>query len=102
MGLVEGCRSLMADYKSRIRRDHGRIYTQDLLNSLFRHPYTMIDYVQSDLGVTRQTAARYLDELTESGLLTKHRVWRHNYYINEPLVALFADPTSPAPPPPRP
>jgi hypothetical protein len=30
----------MADYKKRIRDNHPRLYSQDLLNNLFRHPYT--------------------------------------------------------------
>lgn len=89
--LIEGIRVLMADYKNRLRIELPRIYSQDLLNNLFRHPYTRIDYVQSDLDVTRQTAARYLDQLAETGLLVKHQSGRNNYYINAPLVALFTD-----------
>jgi Fic family protein len=89
LDLIEGIRRLMAEYKNRIRSDHSRIYSQDLLNNLFRHPYTRIDYVQNELNVTRQTAARYLDQLAASGLLMKHQAGRNNYYINAPLVALF-------------
>lgn len=91
LDLIEGIRGLMADYKNRLRTDHPRIYSQDLLNNLFRHPYTRIEYVQQDLNVTRQTAARYLDQLAEAGLLIKHQSGRNNYYINTPLVALFSD-----------
>ncbi|MCW3846374.1 Fic family protein [Sphingomonas sp. LB-2] len=91
--LVENIRILMADYKNRIRTEHRRVYSQDLLNSLFRHPYTRIEYIQRELGVTRQTAASYLDELAQAGLLSKHRLGKHNYYINDPLAALFLDPT---------
>ena len=87
--LIEEIRTLMADYKVRIRRDHAKIYSQDLLNNLFRHPYTRIEYVQTELGVSRPTATKYLDELATGGLLLKHRVGRSNYYINQPLVGLF-------------
>ena len=80
----------MADYKHRIRRDLPRLYSQDLLNNLFRHPYTRIEFVQTDLGVTRQTAARYLDRLAQAGFVAKHQSGRNNYYVNTPLVALFA------------
>jgi Fic family protein len=89
--LVEAIRSLMANYKTRIRTDHGRIYSQELLNTLFRHPYTRIDYIVKELGVTRQTAARYLDELAQAEMLTKHRIGKNNYYINDPLAGLFLD-----------
>jgi len=87
--LIEGMRQLMADYKRRIREEHRRIYSQDLLNNLFRHPYTRIEFVQAELGVTRQTAAKYLDQLAEAGFVEKHQQGRSNYYINTPLVGLF-------------
>lgn len=89
LALVESIRQIMADYKSRIRHDLPKIYSQDLLNNLFRHPYTRIDFVERDLGVVRQTAARYLEQLTEAGFLSKHSAGRSNYYVNGPLVALF-------------
>lgn len=53
--------------------------------------YTRIDYVMNDLNVSRPTAAKYLDQLAEAGLVTKHQSGRNNYYINDPLVALFLD-----------
>lgn len=87
--LIEQMRILMADYKHRLREDYSKIYSQDLLNNLFRHPYTRIEFVQQEIGVTRQTAARYLDQLAEGGLLVKHHEGRSNYYINTPLVDLL-------------
>ncbi len=89
--LIEGMRRLMAQYKQRIRGDHSKIYSQDLLNNLFRHPYTRIEYVQAELAISRPTATKYLDELAAGGLLTKRRIGRNNYYINHPLVALFIE-----------
>ena len=89
LDLVENIRVQMALMKKRLRGELPKFYSQDLLNNLFRHPYTRIDYVQNELGITRQTAAKYLDTLAEHGFLTKHQSGRNNYYINEPLVALF-------------
>ena len=43
-----------------------------------------------DLDVSRITATKYLDQLAEHGFVTKEKVGRSNYYINEPLFALFA------------
>lgn len=87
--LIEDIKTLMADYKGRLRTEHGRIYSQDLLNNLFRHPYTRIEFVQNELSVTRQTAARYLDQLAAGGLLVKQQAGRNNYYVNSPLVQLL-------------
>ena len=89
--LVEGIREQMASVKHRMRSDLPKLYSQDLLNNLFRHPYTRIDYVQQDLEITRQTAAKYLDTLAEHGFVQKHQAGRSNYYINSDLVRLFLD-----------
>ena len=90
-GLVIGIRDQMAATKRRMRDELPRLYSQDLLNNLFRHPYTRIEYVQNDLNVTRQTAAKYLDTLAEQGLVEKHRSGKSNYYLNVALVRLFMD-----------
>ena len=87
--LIAGIRILMAEYKDKIRTEHAKIYSQDLLNNLFRHPYTRIDYVVDELGVSRQTAAKYLDRLAAAGLLVKHQSGRNVYFINMPLMDLF-------------
>lgn len=86
--LISEIRSQMAAYKIRIRDQHG-FYSQDLLNNLFRHPYTRIEYIMNDLSVSRPTATRYLDELRKSGHLDKIKSGRSVYYMNSPLVNLF-------------
>jgi len=89
--LVNNIRSQMADVKRQMRQKLPRLYSQDLLNNLFRHPYTRIEFVANDLSVSRQTAARHLDRLTEHGLVEKLTVGRDNYYINTALVQLLMD-----------
>lgn len=87
--LVEGIRVQMASIKRRMRAETPELYSQDLLNNLFRHPYTRIEYVASDLDVTRQTASKYLDLLCEKNFVTKHRTGKSNYYVNDDLVRLL-------------
>ncbi len=88
--LVERIDELMLATKHEMRDKLPKIYSQDLLNNLFRHPYTKIGYVQDELGVSRQTASRYLERLAAEGFLDKRRAGSANYYVNPPLVALFA------------
>ncbi len=88
-GLVADIRNLMQDYKNRIRKELPNIYSQDLLNNLFRYPYTKIEYMAKELNKSRPTATKRLDCLVEHGFLTKHQIWRQNYYINEPLYKLL-------------
>jgi Fic family protein len=78
---IRAIKAALFDYKHRIRADY-RFYSQDLINNLFTHPYTKIEFVQRDLQVSRLTAAKYLDELTQGGFLHKQKLGRGNYYIN--------------------
>jgi len=98
--LVDGIKNLMMDYKHRIRSGHPKFYSQDLINNLFQHPYTKIDFLMRDLNVSRVTAAKYLDALALDGFLVKEKIWRTNYYINLPLFNLLkgdAQPINPEP-----
>ena len=78
---VTAIRTALMDYKHRIRAQH-KFYSQDLINSLFTHPYTKIAFVERDLNVSRLTATKYLDALAEQGFLQKRKMGRTNYYIN--------------------
>ena len=91
LALVECIRTQIHDMKIRLRNDLPKLYRQDLLNNLFRHPYTRIDVVGEELGVSRQTDAKYLDELAAPGKVEKIHVGRIKYYINSALVWLFLD-----------
>jgi Fic family protein len=88
---IKGIKNLMFEYKSKIRREYPRMYSQDLINNLFRHPYTKIGWLEQDLGVTRLTARKYLETLMKEGLLKKVSVGRSNYYINPLLLELLIE-----------
>lgn len=87
--LIQGIRDLMQNYKNKMRDKLPKIYSQDLINNLFRHPYTKIEFVMKELQVTRLTSMKYLDELVRIGLLSKHKKWKENYYINDSLCELL-------------
>jgi len=89
LNLIDRMRELMLETKYRLRRELPKIYSQDLLNNLFRHPYTRIDYLHRDLPYGRQTARKYLKQLTAAGFVRELKEGRNNYYINQPLVDLF-------------
>ncbi len=89
--LIHQIKKLMLDYKQSIRKSFN-FYSQDLLNNLFRHPYTKIDFLVNDLKISRITAMKYLDQLSSAGYLEKHKLWRSNYYINKPLFNLLSTP----------
>ena len=88
--LVRGIREQMSAMKQAIRDTELRkIYSQDLINNLFRHPYTRIEFIERDLSVTRKTATKYLESLADANLLKKFKEGRNSYYVNYRLVHLF-------------
>lgn len=98
--LVKEISRLMQSYKVKIKEVLNKSYSHELLNNLFNHPYTKIEFVMNDVEVSRPTATSYLEKLADSKLLEKVKIGRSNYYLNIPLLRLFVntreniDPTS--------
>ena len=85
---IGAIKEALLDSKHRIRA-HFRFYSHDLINNLFTHPYTKIQFVERDLNVSRLTATKYLEALAAAGFLVKRRIGRSNYYINVSLYAIL-------------
>lgn len=81
---IHAIKTALFDYKHRIRAGY-KFYSQDLINNLFTHPYTKIEFVQRDLKVSRLTATKYMEALADDGFVQKHKVGRSNYYVNVAL-----------------
>ena len=45
-----------------------------MLNNLFKHPYSKIEFVVRDFGVSRITAANYLNQLSKNEILKKENM----------------------------
>jgi Fic family protein len=87
--LVKTLRELMNETKQRLHQELPKIESQDLLNNLFRYPYTKIEFLEKDLNISRITAAKHLDKLAEKGFVEKKKIGRTNFYINRPLFNLL-------------
>ena len=79
-------------YKNTLREKTPKIYSQDLLNNLFRNPFTKIEYLMSDLKISRNTAIRYLEQLEKVELIKKKKVGRENFYANKSLLNILINP----------
>lgn len=88
--VVNNIKALMDKYKTDIRSNFS-FYSHDLINILFKHPYTKIDFLERELGVHRKTASSYLNALSEAKMLTKIKIGKSNYYINKPLLKLLKE-----------
>jgi Fic family protein len=91
LSLIHKIKTLQQRYKLKIREEHPKIYSQDLLNNIFKNPYTKIAFLKNDLQVSRLTASRYLDELNKSDILIKKKLGKENYYFNAELISLLSN-----------
>jgi Fic family protein len=86
---IQKMKKLMLDHKNKIRTELPKIYSQDLLNNIFRHPYTTVEATKKDLEIHRNTAVKYLEELVQINILKKQKVGSENFYLNISLLDLL-------------
>ena len=88
--LIKKISKLMGEIKIKIREGEPKIYSKDLLEVLFEHPYTKIEFLTEKIGIARQTASNHLEKLEKLGILKKEKVGKHNYYVNIKLLELLS------------
>jgi Fic family protein len=54
---------------------------------VFIHPYTKVEFITQDLNIHRNTASKYLNQLVDIGVLSKHKLGKNNFYLNNELYA---------------
>lgn len=93
IALIKNIKKVMMEYKNTLRTKLPKIYSQDLINNMFKHPYTKIEFLQEDLKIIRQTAAKYLNEVAklEENLLSKVKIGREVFFVNNGLMSLFSE-----------
>ena len=89
--LIEKIQNEMKNYKEEFRSKLPKIYSKELLESLFYEVYTKISYIEKTCNVTRITATSYLNQLEEIGLLESEKIGREKIYKNVRLIKLLSD-----------
>lgn len=84
--LITNINDLMQQYKTDIQEKLPKIYSQDLINILFKNPYTKIEFLVNELRINRKTALVYLDKIESIGLLKKTKIKNTYYYMNDNLI----------------
>ncbi len=85
ISLVNNISILMNQTKQEIKEKLPKIYSKDLIEILFYHPYTKIDFLVDGLGLHRETASKYLKEIESIGILKSIKIGRGKYFINVKL-----------------
>jgi len=88
--VVNNIKTLMDDYKQKIRSEF-KFYSHDLINTLFKHPYTKIEFLERELSIHRNTASSYLNALAqhEGEFLVKFKIGKRYYFINHRLLQIL-------------
>jgi len=69
-----------------------KVYTKELVEILFRLPYTKRQFlIDAKLG-TPKTVGNYLMELEKSGFLISEKVGKEKLYLNHKLMAILEIP----------
>jgi len=71
--------------------DNTRMYSNELLEILFRECHTKIPYVKEVMEVQKRTTQKNLDRLVELGLFKSEKIGRERVYRNERLFKIMQD-----------
>ena len=87
--LINSISDLMIKIQDKISQELPKIYSKDLVEILFMHPYTKIDFLVDRLNITRKTASKYLNELENIGILENVQIKNSKFFINIELFNLL-------------
>ncbi len=76
---------LMEQVQQKVQQEANSIYSKDLIEVIFRHPYTKIQFLVDANIAKRQTASNYLQILSDLKILRPSKQGREIYYINDAL-----------------
>ncbi|HKI45360.1 MAG TPA: Fic/DOC family N-terminal domain-containing protein [Balneolales bacterium] len=91
MQKIESIKELLARTIEEAREKlPARVYSKELIELLFEQPYCKVRLLVDKGIAKRQTAAEYLKELENIGILRSKQVGRENLYLNVPLYGLLS------------
>ena len=87
--LINDIKELMDNTKEKLKSELPKIYSKDLLEVLFIHPYTKIDMLVDNLDLHRETAGKHLKDIEKTGILKAVKLGRNVFYVNVKLFELL-------------
>ena len=86
---IQEINKLFIKTQEKVKNDAEKLYNKELLELLFEHPYSKIDYLIDRLKISRITASKYLKELEKLGILQSKKVWKETLYIHTELFDIL-------------
>lgn len=88
---IDAIRGLLNKTAERVRQEAPRIYSRELVESVFVQPYSRIsDLVDAGIG-QRQSVSQYLKVLCAIGVLEERKRGREKLFINPALLEILTD-----------
>jgi Fic family protein len=87
--LVNDIHALMNETSDKVKRELPKIYSKDLVEMLFMHPYTKIEFLMNGMNLHRDTASKYLRELESIGILESIKIGRSKFFVNVELFDIL-------------
>lgn len=88
--LIHQIDDLMQQTAKQIQKTDPKLYSKDLLEVLFVHPYTKIEFTENALHISRKTASTYLNKLVELEILHPIKMGKSKYFINTRFYQLLS------------
>ncbi|MCB9251563.1 MAG: Fic family protein [Flavobacteriales bacterium] len=79
----------MEETANEIKKKLPRVYSKDLIEILFRLPYTKRQYMVDENIGNLKTVGNYLMALEENGFLKSEKVGKEKLYLNQKLIEIL-------------
>lgn len=87
--LLNQVNDLIQTFTEEVKTNLPKVYSKDLIEILFKLPYTKRQYlIDAGLG-TPKTVGNYLNELEKAGLLSSEKVGKEKLYLNFRLMKIL-------------
>ena len=88
---IDAIRALHEQARDHIRTQRPKLYSRELVDVLFNQPYCRIQNVVGAGIAKRETAARYLRELVDIGVLQEQRMGKEKLFLHPAYLRLLSD-----------
>ncbi len=86
---IKTIQALFVEIQETIKAKAPKVYSKELIEILFEHPYCKSEILTTRMKVSRITAAKYLKQLQGIGVLKSKKVWKETLYVNTKLFDLL-------------
>ena len=81
--------TLYFEFKDTLKKEHKKIYSAELVETLFSYPIITPVRLAKELGMHYTTTSRHLWQLAKAGLLKEDKSGKYQLFVNERLLKIM-------------